>query len=62
MARHRNRSVFSSAPTTSVGTRLLQAILILFLVVGVAGSLYLGFGDFRPEPTVSEKPVDLTPQ
>lgn len=61
MARHRNRSVFSSAPTTSVGARLLQIILLLLVVVAIAGSLFLGFGDFRPESQVSEKPVTLQP-
>lgn len=61
MARHRNRSVFSSAPTTSFGARLMQIVLLLLIVVAIAGSLFLGFGDVQPEPTVVEKPVTLQP-
>ncbi|MEM1398945.1 MAG: hypothetical protein AAGF58_03650 [Pseudomonadota bacterium] len=61
MARHRNRSVFSSGPTTSFGGRILQIALLLLVVISVVGALVLGFGDFQPEPTVTEKPVRLQP-
>lgn len=39
----------------------MQIVLLLLVVVAIAGSLFLGFGDVQPEPAVVEKPITLQP-
>ncbi|MEQ8965716.1 MAG: hypothetical protein RID91_07820 [Azospirillaceae bacterium] len=58
MARNRRGSVFAQSSSPGVGTRLLQIVLVLVLLVIGGGVVYLGFGDLDPRREVVEKEVD----
>ena len=56
LSRYRQRSVFSQGSSSGFGARLTQMLLILILLVGVGGAVYLGLWDL-PAPTQTVEKV-----
>lgn len=50
--------MFSQGSTTSIGTRLVQFVVAVLLIVLVGGALWLGFGDVQPQRETVERAIE----
>jgi len=64
LARYRNRSVFGDRQSSGVGKRAFQLLIAIIILAVIGLVVYLGLGDYRPEPERIERVigVETTPQ
>ncbi|MEM8590296.1 MAG: hypothetical protein AAGG65_19730 [Pseudomonadota bacterium] len=64
MARYRNRSVFGDRQSSGVGKRAFQLLIGIIILAVIGLVVYLGLGDYRPEPQRIERVIEVetTPQ
>lgn len=59
LARYRNRSVFGDRPSSGLGRRTVQLFLGVVLLLIVGFIVFLGLGDYQPEPQRIERSITV---